>query len=97
MPGATSCVFCTPREELVFHRGPLVIGLWDGFPVTDGHALLVTTRHVASWFDATEQEQQALTSAIRIAHDAIIARFGHVDGLNLGVNVGARHRPPFRS
>lgn len=89
MPTDARCVFCHPEPERVFHRGSLVLGLWDAYPVTEGHALLVPTRHVASWFDATEAEQRALTDAIRLARNAIVQRHGHVPGFNLGVNVGA--------
>ena len=38
------CPFCTPDPDRVFYRGQHVIALWDGFPVTDGHALLVPIR-----------------------------------------------------
>jgi superfamily II DNA or RNA helicase/diadenosine tetraphosphate (Ap4A) HIT family hydrolase len=89
VPPEAGCVFCTPSAERVFHRDALVLGLWDAFPVSDGHALLVTARHVASWFEATDAEQQALTAAIPLARDAIIQRHGPAHGFNLGVNVGA--------
>jgi diadenosine tetraphosphate (Ap4A) HIT family hydrolase len=52
-----------------------VLGLWDAFPVAPGHALLVTVRHVPSWFDASEQERIALLQAIETARDAIQAKF----------------------
>ncbi len=71
----------------MFHEAELVLGLWDGFPVSDGHALLVTRRHVASWFDATREERHALTDATDIARQVVEARFGSCD-YNIGVNVG---------
>jgi len=83
------CPFCHPDPDRIFHDGPLVRGLWDRFPVSPGHALLVTRRHVESWFDATPDEREALQSAIIWARDAVVAAHGAPDGFNIGVNVGA--------
>lgn len=82
------CPFCSPEPERVFYRAPLVLGLWDAFPVAPGHALLVTMRHVPSWFDASAQERTALVQAIEAAREAIQAKFS-ADGYNIGVNNGA--------
>ena len=51
-----------------------------------GHALLVPKRHVANWFDATEEERAELIAAVDIARDAILAKY-KPDGFNIGVNV----------
>ena len=83
----SACPFCTPTPDRVFYRSELVVGLWDAYPVSPGHALLVTTRHVESWFDATPAEQAALLNAISIVREAVEARFGPA-GYNIGVNVG---------
>ncbi len=83
----TECVFCRPDERRVFHRGRLIVGLWDAFPVSPGHALLVTRRHVESWFDASPAERIELLEAIQAARDAV-ADAHPCDGFNLGVNVG---------
>ena len=86
MTGAT-CPFCSPDPTRVFYRDKLVIGLWDAFPVSPGHALLVPVRHVPTWFEATPEEKSALTRAIEIARSAIES--GHsVAGYNIGINNG---------
>jgi HKD family nuclease/diadenosine tetraphosphate (Ap4A) HIT family hydrolase len=83
----SECPFCNPDAERVFLQAELIVGLWDAFPVAAGHALLVTRRHVASWFDATASEQDALTDAIQTARQEILR--GHAaDGFNIGLNVG---------
>ena len=71
----------------MFYRDPLVIGLWDGFPVTPGHVLLIPTRHVENWFEATIEERIALARAIDVARHAIESSFG-ADGYNIGINSG---------
>ncbi len=56
------CAFCPPPRERVFFRGERVLAFWDAFPVAPGHALIIPTRHVASWFDATPGEACATSS-----------------------------------
>lgn len=82
-----SCPFCNPEPSRVFYEGKLVIALWDAFPVSPGHALLVPRRHVKTWFDAAYEEQQELLAAIEIARETILLRH-RPDGFNVGVNIG---------
>lgn len=83
-----TCPFCAPAAGRIFHRDSLVIGIWDGYPVSRGHALLIPVRHVATWFDATLEERDALMRATDVARMAIEAT-GPIDGYNVGINIGA--------
>ncbi len=58
--------FCHPDPKNVFHTGTHLIGLWDSYLVAPGHALLVPKRHVATWFDATEEERSELLTTIEL-------------------------------
>ena len=82
------CPFCVVAPERVFYEGRLICGLWDGFPVSPGHALLVPRRHVATWFDASDEERRELAEAIEPAREAILLRH-RPDGFNVGMNLGA--------
>lgn len=81
------CPFCHPNPDQVFLENDLVIGLWDKYPISPGHALLVPRRHVAGWFDAGEAEHLALAAALGIARDQILEHH-RPDGFNIGVNSG---------
>ena len=83
----TACPFCHPAPERIIFENPLVIALWDAFPVNRGHALIVPRRHVPTWFDASAEERVALMAAVDEARDLIVARFAP-DGFNIGINVG---------
>ena len=83
----SGCPFCTPDPELLFHESELIVGLWDRYPVSPGHALLVPRRHFAGWFDASLDEQQALVSALESAKREI-EKTHEPDGYNIGVNSG---------
>ena len=66
-----SCPLCAPESTRIFYAGQLILGLWDAFPVSPGHALLVTRRHIPTWFDATDEEHAELVSGIGIARREI--------------------------
>ena len=85
------CPFCALQSDQVLLENNLVIGLWDKFPLSPGHALLIPKRHVVDWFEATTEEQQELTSALSEAKQAIEvltrANIYHI-GMNLGQAAG---------
>ena len=81
------CPFCAPEAGRVFLERPLVVGLWDLYPVTERHALLVTRRHVATWFDASDDERAALVAALPEVIAEIESRRA-VEGYNVGFNAG---------
>ncbi len=82
------CPFCHPDASRIFYDSALVFGLWDAFAVSDGHALLVTKRHVADWFDTTADERTALNEALLRAKEVVYSLHAP-QGFNIGVNVGA--------
>ncbi|MCB9731983.1 MAG: HIT family protein [Deltaproteobacteria bacterium] len=65
----------------------LAFALRDGFPVSEGHTLLIPKRLVATWFDATRDEHLALLDLADLVK-ADLDRTLAPDGYNLGVNVG---------
>jgi diadenosine tetraphosphate (Ap4A) HIT family hydrolase len=79
------CPFCQPREELL--AGALAFATPDGMPVSPGHTLVITRRHVADYFDATPEEQVALWGIVRQCKLLLDERH-HPDGYNVGVNCG---------
>ncbi len=81
------CPFCNVPQERIVYEGRLFKAVWDIFPVSPGHALLIPNRHVATWFDASQEEQVDLVGGIAIVRD-IIDRLHLPDGYNIGINVG---------
>jgi len=71
----SNCPFCGMPTTNVFYDGPLILGFWDTFPVSPGHALLVPKRHVATWFEASSEEQRELLSAIEKTRMIIEERY----------------------
>ncbi len=83
-----TCPFCDIAiGRVLYDADPLIRCVWDSFPVSPGHALVITRRHIANWFDATHDEQANLLAGIEIAKKAIEASH-QPDGYNIGINVG---------
>ena len=59
----------------------------DNHPVSPGHTLIIPKRHVASFFETTEEERQAM---LRLLDEAkvILDRKHRPDGYNIGINGG---------
>ncbi|NEZ04287.1 HIT family protein [Wenzhouxiangella sp. XN201] len=81
------CPFCEPHPDQVFHEDELVLALWDRYPVSPGHALLIPRHHVSGWFEADPVTQLALISALPMARE-VIEKKHSPDGFNIGANVG---------
>ena len=59
----------------------------DGFPLTEGHSLVIPNQHVRSFFDLTVEVQTALLDLVKIARNELAKELGIVD-LNVGINDG---------
>ncbi len=59
----------------------------DRYPVSPGHTLIITRRVVPTWFDASQEEHQAIFQLVAAVKLAIDGEF-HPDGFNIGFNVG---------
>jgi len=81
------CPFCGPIKDRVFYENELVFAIWDAYPVTPGHALLIPKRHIPTWFDATTEERHAIFSAVDEAKRTI-DRSHQPHGYNIGINCG---------
>jgi diadenosine tetraphosphate (Ap4A) HIT family hydrolase len=80
------CVFCQRDHERVF-EGPLVHAIRDAYPVSPGHTLVITKRHVASYFDATASERAAIWAAVEQVKAGLDIEL-RPQGYNVGFNDG---------
>nr|WP_211194023.1 DEAD/DEAH box helicase family protein [Pyxidicoccus fallax] len=66
----------------------LAFAIRDRFPVSPGHTLVIPRRLVATWFDATPEEQRALFELVEVVRQGLEAEL-RPQGYNIGINVGA--------
>ena len=61
--------------------------IYDGFPVSEGHCLIVPHRVYANYFDSTEEEIVGLQALVVEAQKLLREKFSP-DGFNVGINCG---------
>lgn len=83
-----SCPFCSLPEERIVARNDCAVWIFDGYPVSRGHSLIIPKRHVASYFDASEEERQAMLSLLAQARVALDEQH-RPNGYNIGINDGS--------
>jgi superfamily II DNA or RNA helicase/diadenosine tetraphosphate (Ap4A) HIT family hydrolase len=66
----------------------LAFAIRDQFPVSPGHTLVITRRLVATWFEATPEEQRALFALVDEVKRALDTSDRPPDGYNVGFNAG---------
>lgn len=81
------CVFCNlnSHAELICETATCV-AFYDCYPVSPGHALIIPKRHIASYFDLTRREREAMNIMLLYVKKKIQERF-NPDGYNIGINV----------
>lgn len=79
------CVFCCCREYV--SENNLAFAIYDKYPVSPGHMLIIPKRHVSSFFETTAEEKVALLDLLAECREALINE-RHPDGFNIGINDG---------
>jgi len=84
----SNCPFCNADQSNVLLANEHATAFLDGFPVTPGHSLIVPKRHIASFFEATKEEQAAMFDLVAEMRELLLAE-RTPDGFNVGINDGA--------
>lgn len=82
------CPFCSLPPERVLGENTGARWILDGYPVSRGHSLIMTKRHVSSFFETTAEERRDLLALLDLARARLHADH-EPDGFNIGINDGA--------
>jgi ATP adenylyltransferase len=83
------CAFCELPEARIVSSNRLAVVVRDLYPVTDGHTLIITKRHVIDFFDLYPVERSAIDALIAKEQVEIRRKDSAVAGFDVGVNAGA--------
>lgn len=83
------CVFCVTGDRPIVAENRLARLIWDEYPVTPHHALVIPIRHVRSVFDLGRAEHNACIELIDAARTRIAQMDANASGYNVGFNDGA--------
>ena len=84
---AEDCPFCGIDRDRIWLDNAIGIALWDAYPVSEGHALVIPRHHVTSIYDLPSQDQHSLWELVAEARQALLEKFSP-DGFNIGLNDG---------
>jgi len=83
----SDCPFCNPDSEReLIVESATAYAMFDKFPVSNGHALIIPKKHCADYFDLTFREQSACTFILNTVKE-ILKKKLKPDGFNIGINV----------
>ncbi|MGH0280443.1 DUF3427 domain-containing protein [Sinorhizobium meliloti] len=83
----SSCPFCAIEVSRVVFSNEHIVAIWDGFPVSPGHLLIVPRRHTATWEELRDAEKDAIWRSVDHGIAEIKSRHAP-DGFNVGFNFG---------
>jgi ATP adenylyltransferase len=83
------CPFCAPgAERELITESATAYAIFDKYPVSSGHALIIPKKHIASYFDLSTHAKTACWLMVDRVQQILAERF-HPDGFNVGINIGA--------
>jgi diadenosine tetraphosphate (Ap4A) HIT family hydrolase len=89
LASSDGCRFCYDKiaDRIIQELGS-VAAIADGYPVTEGHLLIVPKRHIEDYLQMSQRERDDADDLIRLLADAIRQRDPKVTGFNIGANCG---------
>ena len=81
-----SCPFCSNELNIV-KENDLAFAIYDKYPVTKGHLLIIPKRHVSSYFDICIEEKNAIAELLVECKESLNDTHSP-DGYNIGINCG---------
>jgi ATP adenylyltransferase len=79
------CPFCNVEREKILET-EMSFAIYDGFPVNDGHALIIPKRHTANYFDLSLEEQKDCIELLNRVKGIVQEKYNPA-GFNVGINI----------
>jgi ATP adenylyltransferase len=81
-----SCPFCSPaKQRPIVTETATAYAIYDKYPVSPGHALIIPKRHTKNYFELNHKEQFALWLVVNRMKQIVEKEF-KPDGFNIGFN-----------
>ena len=81
----TNCPFCNPANVIL--ENDLSFAVYDRYPVTPGHMLIIPKRHFPDYFQITGQERAAVFDLLHQGKLYLDEKYRPA-GYNIGINCG---------
>ncbi|MEH1856352.1 MAG: bifunctional class I SAM-dependent methyltransferase/HIT family protein [Nostoc sp.] len=81
------CIFCNPHKTLkLLTESATAYAIFDGYPISKGHVLIIPKRHVSNYFELPLKEQSACWLMVNKVQEILQTEF-EPDGFNIGMNI----------
>ncbi|MCH7414566.1 HIT domain-containing protein [Belliella sp. R4-6] len=81
------CPFCSLGNEIeLITESATAFAVFDKFPISKGHALIIIKRHCSNYFDLTFKEESACIFMLNFVKEVIQKKY-EPNGYNVGINV----------
>ena len=85
----TECPFCNPgKERELILESATAFAIFDQFPVSKGHTLIIPKKHCADYFELSFKEQSACWFMVNHIKQMLVKQY-QPDGFNIGINIHA--------
>lgn len=81
------CPFCNIDENKKVFYNYKYFAIYDEYPVSPGHMLVIPTEHVEDYRDLTDHQKFILWEAVDKAIKFLTEKY-NPDGFNIGINCG---------
>ncbi|MCY2928733.1 MAG: HIT family protein [Planctomycetota bacterium] len=82
-----NCPFCNLDGPRAWLANGHAVALRDGYPVSEGHTLVIPKQHSPSLFDLPAEVQRAVWELAAEVRKLLVMEF-NPDGFNVGINDG---------
>lgn len=82
------CIFCRIESERVVEENNLAYLIFDKFPVTKHHMLIIPKRHFKEYFDIYQPELNAIQCLLQKGKEMATKEDKSIKGFNIGINSG---------
>tara|TARA_B100000674_G_C37144210_1_gene603553 strand:- start:116 stop:490 length:375 start_codon:yes stop_codon:yes gene_type:complete len=82
------CIFCNLEPSRIEDRNEFFVAIKDLYPVTEGHTLIIPSRHVESFFELTRDEEIAMLDMLSSQKEELSQLDTTITGFNVGINDG---------
>ena len=80
-----SCPFCSLPQERIVAANTAGFVVRDAYPASPGHTLIISRRHVGSFFELNDEERTGMLSLLDQAKAELQASHGP-QSYNIGIN-----------
>jgi diadenosine tetraphosphate (Ap4A) HIT family hydrolase len=82
----TDCLFCQIDRDIIAENEQCY-AVYDSYPVSAGHLLIITKRHIENIFEVTNYEMACINDMLHLCKNIIDMKYSP-DGYNVGTNAG---------